>query len=74
MMRVCADGDVMGEIIKRKYLGNKFRSLCVDDVGTKEEQKIMKYIMERYANMRRTFLLTRWRRGRRPVPKFLMLL
>ena len=57
MMRVCADGDVMGEIIKRKYLGNKFRSLCVDDVGAKEEQKIMKYLMERYANMRRTFLL-----------------
>ena len=47
----------MGGIINRKYLGNKFRSLCEDDVGTKEEQQVMKYLMERYANMRRTILL-----------------
>ena len=32
-------------------------TLCTDDVGTKDQQQIMKYLMERYANMCRTFFV-----------------
>ena len=90
MIRTYADGDIMdvilGGILKNEHLENKFRSLYADDAGTKEQQQIMKYLMERYANMRGTFLLgaskttilkaplIRWRRGRPRAAKFLTLL
>ena len=90
IIRTYADGDIMNailsSILKNKHLERKFRSLCADNVGTKEQQQIMTYLMERYANMRRTFLLsaskttilrallTRWRRGRPREAKFLTLL
>ena len=90
MIRAYADGDIMdvilGGILKDKHLESKFRSLCADDVGTKEQQHILKYRMERYVNMRGTFLLRaskttilrapliRWRRGRPRAAKFLTLL
>ena len=32
-------------------------TLCTDDVGTKDQQQIMKYLMERYANMRGDFFI-----------------
>ena len=58
-IRAYADGDIMdvilGRIMKNKHLESKFRSLCTDDVGTKDQQQIMKDLMERYANMRGTF-------------------
>jgi hypothetical protein len=61
MMRAYADSDIMdiilGGIMKNKYLANKLCSLCGDDVGTKEQQQIMKYLMERYANMHGTFFV-----------------
>ena len=61
MMRAYADGDIMdiilGGIMKNKSLANKFCSLCGDDVDTKEQQQILKYLMERYANMRGTFFV-----------------
>ena len=61
MIRAYADGDIMdvilGSILKNKHLESKFRSLCADDVGTKEQQQILKYLMERYANMRGTFFV-----------------
>ena len=43
--------------MKNKHLESKFRSLCTDDVSTKNQQQIMKYLMERYANMRGTFFV-----------------
>ena len=61
MIRAYADGDIMdvilGGILKNKHLESKFRSLCADGVGTKEQQQILKYLMERYANMRGTFFV-----------------
>ena len=85
MIRAYADGNIMdvilGGIMKNKHLEKKFRSLCTDDVSTKDQRQIMKYLMERYANMRGTFLLspskatilkallTRWRIGRPHVAK-----
>ena len=87
MIRAYADSVIMdvilGGILKDKHLENKFRSLCADDVGTKEQQQIMKYLMERYANMRGTFLLSASQttllkdpliRGRPRAAEFLMLL
>lgn len=61
MIRAYADGDIMdvilGGVLKNKHLESKFRSLCAGDVGTKEQQQILKYLMERYANMRGTFFV-----------------
>ena len=61
MIRAYADGDIMdiilGGILKNKHLESKFRSLCAGDVGTKEQQQILKYLMERYVNMRGTFFV-----------------
>lgn len=61
MIRAYADSEIMDVILvgimKNKHLESKFRSLCVDDVGTKEQQQIMKYLMERYANVRGTFFI-----------------
>ena len=90
MIKTDVDSNIMdailGGIMKNKYLESKFNSLCADDVITKDQQQIMKYLMERYANMRGTFLssvsktiilkapLTRWQRGRPRTSKFLMLL
>ena len=38
-------------------MANKFCSLCRDDVGTKAQQQIIKYIVERHANMCGTFFV-----------------
>ena len=59
MIKTWADSDIMDVILggttKNKHLANNFCSLCGDDVGTKEQQQILKYLMERYANMHGIF-------------------
>lgn len=63
MMMAYVDGDLIHEI-KMKMIESdvalaKFSSLCNKDesLNTEEMQQIMKYIMERYANMRGTYFV-----------------
>ena len=62
IIRAYADREIMdvilGGILKNKHMECKFCLLYADDVGTKEQHKIIKYLMESYAKIRGTFLLS----------------